>query len=79
MVSLTAQALKSKLPTHQLVIPQARPLSKGEILGCTAPTVEGVGKVLYVGDGRFHLEAMMIANPHAEAYRWSPRVCFLQR
>lgn len=26
--------------------------------------------LVYLGDGRFHLESAMIANPHLNAYRW---------
>lgn len=50
-------------------IPRSKPLSAGEILGCTAPKV-GDDVIIYVGDGRFHLEAMMMANPAMLAYRW---------
>jgi 2-(3-amino-3-carboxypropyl)histidine synthase len=57
---------------YSIDIPQARPLSKGEILGCTAPKVEGYDMVIYLGDGRFHLEAIMIANPDIKAYRYDP-------
>lgn len=55
-------------------IPQSRPLSKGEVLGCTAPTIDAsqVDLVIYVGDGRFHLEAIMIANPSLPYYRYDP-------
>ncbi|MGB1607977.1 MAG: 2-(3-amino-3-carboxypropyl)histidine synthase subunit 1/2, partial [Promethearchaeia archaeon] len=55
-------------------IPQSRPLSKGEVLGCTAPTIDasGVDLVIYIGDGRFHLEAIMIANPALPYYRYDP-------
>ena len=66
--------------------PQTAPLSKGELLGCTSPTFTssgtgaGVGAestadvdvLLYVGDGRFHLESAMIANPTLAAYRYDP-------
>ena len=53
-----------------LAVPQARPLSPGEVLGCTAPRVEGEWDALvFVADGRFHLEALMIANPSIPAYR----------
>ncbi|KAM3245119.1 hypothetical protein ACQJBY_056441 [Aegilops geniculata] len=60
---------------RDIVVPQAKPLSAGEILGCTAPTLkkaEGVGVVVFVADGRFHLEAFMIANPAVKAYRFDP-------
>lgn len=40
------------------------------MLGCTAPLVAaGTDALLFVADGRFHLEAMMIANPGVPAYR----------
>ncbi|KAF7507428.1 Diphthamide biosynthesis protein 1 [Endocarpon pusillum] len=58
-----------------ILIPQITPLSKGEILGCTAPTIgpdAQVDLILYLGDGRFHLESAMIANPTVPAYRYDP-------
>ena len=49
---------------------QARPLSPGEVLGCTAPKIAGqCDAIVFVADGRFHLEALMIANPTVPAYR----------
>ncbi|CAL8113838.1 unnamed protein product [Orchesella dallaii] len=54
-----------------ITIPRSKPLSSGEILGCTAPTVQDQ-LIIYVGDGRFHLEAMMMANPNTPAYRYDP-------
>jgi len=54
-----------------VTIPRSKPLSHGEILGCTAPTVRD-DFIVYVGDGRFHLEAMMMANPTIPAYRYDP-------
>ena len=70
------------------LIPQIAPLSKGEILGCTSPSLpiststslaSADGKqdtapdlLLYLGDGRFHLESAMIANPSLPAYRYDP-------
>lgn len=70
---------------------RTKPLSPGEVLGCTAPSL-GDGEVMgarsgdsmgeegkkahdaivFVADGRFHLEAMMIANPNVPAYRYDP-------
>lgn len=57
-----------------ITIPQAKPLSAGEVLGCTAPVLnrESVNVLVFVADGRFHLEAAMIANPELEAYRYNP-------
>jgi 2-(3-amino-3-carboxypropyl)histidine synthase len=64
----------------RIIIPQISPLSKGEVLGCTAPRIstksaletDGADALLYLGDGRFHLEAAMIANPTFPSYRYDP-------
>lgn len=71
----------------RVLVPQAKPLSAGEVLGCTAPSVS-IGKeygrlervndeeneevIIFVADGRFHLEAFMIANPGVKAFRYDP-------
>ncbi|PWU90672.1 putative diphthamide synthesis protein [Trypanosoma cruzi] len=59
---------------HPVIIPQNRPLSSGEILGCTSPVVDPatVDMVLYVGDGRFHLESFLIAHPTLNALQYDP-------
>lgn len=60
---------------YNALIPQIAPLSKGEILGCTFPrldSIEGVDIILYLRDGRFHLESAMIHNPTIPAYRYDP-------
>lgn len=59
----------------KVLIPQISPLSRGEILGCTSPrltSTDGVDAILYLGDGRFHLESAMIHNPTIPAYRYDP-------
>lgn len=63
-------------------VPQSKPLSSGEVLGCTAPCVSDKGDVIvFLADGRFHLEALMIANPTIPAYRYDPygRVLTLEK
>ena len=59
---------------YQTFLPQSKPLSPGEILGCTAPKIQHAcdSVIIYIGDGRFHLEAMMIANPHIDAFKYDP-------
>lgn len=58
---------------YSIVVPQVRPLSPGEVLGCTAPRLDpDVDALLYIGDGRFHLESIMIANPGVPAFRYDP-------
>ena len=58
----------------KILIPQIAPLSKGEILGCTSPRLsnDAADLILYLGDGRFHLESAMIHNPTLPAYRYDP-------
>ena len=80
----TLHNIKPELESSGLniIIPQITPLSKGEILGCTSPNLSDpknanndgpkVDAILYLGDGRFHLESAMIANPHLPAYRYDP-------
>lgn len=58
----------------KVLVPQIMPLSKGEILGCTSPRLSNdqTDIILYLGDGRFHLESAMIHNPDLPAYRYDP-------
>ncbi|KAF7676612.1 2-(3-amino-3-carboxypropyl)histidine synthase subunit 1 [Astathelohania contejeani] len=51
-------------------LPQIKPLSPGEVLGCTSPVVDDT--VVYIADGRFHLESIMIQNPNVKFYKYCP-------
>lgn len=69
--------VKAKLAAAypHMAVPQVKPLSGGEVLGCTAPTLPAdTDALVFVADGRFHLESIMIQNPHVPAYR-----CVLRR
>jgi len=67
-----------------VLVPQAKPLSPAETLGCTSPRLfekpaspgasaqPRQGILVFVADGRFHLEAAMIHNPQLAAYRYDP-------
>ena len=70
------QAAKAALRSHfsSVTVPQARPLSRGEVLGCTSPHFgDDTDAVVFVADGRFHLESMMIQNPQVPAfYKYDP-------
>ena len=56
-----------------VIPPQTMPLSKGEILGCTSARLDKTfNAIVYIGDGRFHLESAMIHNPDIPAYRYDP-------
>lgn len=76
VATLHAAAKELREAQYDVVIPQSKPLSPGEILGCTAPRLLGEGDekrtLIYLGDGRFHLEAAMISNPSLEAYKYDP-------
>ena len=50
---------------------KSSPLSPGEILGCTSPHITA-DIIIYLGDGRFHLESAMIANPSLKAFKYDP-------
>ena len=58
-------------PTHK----QHRP----QVLGCTAPALPPGehDALVFVADGRFHLEAMMIANPSLPAFRRAWLTCLI--
>ncbi|CAG8492756.1 12831_t:CDS:2 [Acaulospora colombiana] len=71
-VSSIQSAQKSLENEYSLNVPQAKPLSPGEILGCTSPKLGEQDALIYLGDGRFHLESIMIANPHVPAFRYDP-------
>ena len=71
--------LRSPPYEYNLTIPQAKPLSPGEVLGCTSPVLAKTPEtssravVLFVADGRFHLESTMISNPQVDKfYRYDP-------
>ncbi|XP_026501297.2 2-(3-amino-3-carboxypropyl)histidine synthase subunit 1 [Vanessa tameamea] len=64
-----AKTLRSE--EYIVTVPQCKPLSPGEILGCTAPKLNS-DNIIYLGDGRFHLESIMIANPNIPAYKYDP-------
>ncbi|VDM43933.1 unnamed protein product [Toxocara canis] len=69
------QIVKSELISagYSVVVPQCKPLSPGEILGCTSPRLQAdVTALVYLGDGRFHLESIMIHNPSVSAYQYDP-------
>ncbi|XP_046745760.1 2-(3-amino-3-carboxypropyl)histidine synthase subunit 1 [Diprion similis] len=70
--TLQAVAVEMRKAGYEVTVPQSRPLSPGEVLGCTAPQIRCADAVIYLGDGRFHLEAAMIANPKLRAYRYDP-------
>ena len=64
VTTLQAASAELKASGYDVIVPQAKPLSPGEILGCTSPTLPSTARmIIYLGDGRFHLESAMIANP----------------
>ncbi|KAH8322875.1 hypothetical protein KR059_009602 [Drosophila kikkawai] len=73
VTTLQAASTELKAAGYYVIVPQAKPLSPGEILGCTSPQLpEATKMIIYLGDGRFHLESAMIANPLLKAYKYDP-------
>ena len=99
--TVAAAAAGLRAAGFTVTLPQAKPLSPGEVLGCTAPRLTGGGStrprrttpspaasdaaseapareesgpeaILFVADGRFHMEALMLANPSLPAFRYDP-------
>lgn len=55
-----------------LNIPQTKPLSPGEILGCTSFETENNSCILYIGDGKFHIESVLLFNPNIKIVQFNP-------
>nr|UXY87281.1 diphthamide biosynthesis protein 1 [Cryptomonas sp.] len=55
-----------------ILIHQNKPLSPGEILGCTSFNTNSLSNIIYVGDGRFHLEATIVSNPLNRFFQFNP-------
>jgi 2-(3-amino-3-carboxypropyl)histidine synthase len=63
-----------------IIVPQVKPLSSGETLGCTSPKLPSeCTSLVFVADGRFHLESAMIQNHSVRAYRYDPYSKILTR
>ncbi|KAK8793323.1 hypothetical protein WA158_004682 [Blastocystis sp. Blastoise] len=69
-INAVANELKDIYPNF--IIPQRKPLSRGEVLGCTSPQIEDVDIIVFIADGRFHIESCMISNPHIKCLRYNP-------
>ena len=65
---------EGSLSSSRVIVPQAKPLSPGEVLGCTSPKLDEsvIDALIFVADGRFHLESAMIHNPNIPAFRYDP-------
>lgn len=72
VATLHAAAKELRDAGYDIQVPQSKPLSPGEVLGCTAPRLLPNTTLIYLGDGRFHLEAAMIANPTLKAFKYDP-------
>ena len=55
-----------------LHIPQTKPLSPGEVLGCTSFSTKNQSGVLYIGDGKFHIESVLFFNPNVKIVQFNP-------
>ena len=60
---------------NKLIIPQCKPRVQGEVLGCTSPILNKKNEnnyVIFICDGRFHMESVMIQNPSFIFYQYNP-------
>jgi len=55
-----------------LEIPQTKPLSPGEILGCTSFVIQNNSGIIYIGDGKFHVESVLFFNPNIKIIQFNP-------
>lgn len=56
-------------------IPQDKPRCVGEVLGCTAPVLEyseNKDTIIFICDGKFHMEGAMLSNPRHKFYKYHP-------
>lgn len=76
-----AHSLRDVYGVSNIIVPQELPLTAGEVLGCTSPTLTDSTNfptfVIFISDGRFHLESAMIQNPSLPFFRYDPftKVC----
>ena len=52
--------------------PQNKPLSPSEILGCTSFRTENNSGIIYIGDGKFHVESVLLFNPNIKILQFNP-------
>ena len=72
---LKRQLIEKDYDKNKLIIPQCKPRVQGEVLGCTSPKLEKKGEncvVIFICDGRFHMESVMIQNPSFTFYQYNP-------
>ena len=77
---LRRKLLEDGYNKEKIIIPQIKPRVQGEVLGCTSPKLEKKGEkcvVIFVCDGRFHMESVMIQNPNMIFYQYNPFTHYL--
>eukprot|EP01156_Anaeramoeba_ignava_P007870 Anaeramoba_ignava/a354268_6.p1 GENE.a354268_6~~a354268_6.p1 ORF type:complete len:290 (+),score=75.98 a354268_6:1-870(+) len=72
-VQAAKNILVSKDGFENIIIPHVPPLAPSEVLGCTAPKIPDGFIPLFLADGRFHIEAVMLMNPKIEKmFQYNP-------
>ena len=72
---LKRKLLEKGYDKNKLIIPQCKPRVQGEVLGCTSPILNKKNEnnyVIFICDGRFHMESVMIQNPLFKYYQYNP-------
>ena len=65
---------------NNIIIPQNKPRVIGEVIGCTSPILEKKKDncyVIFICDGRFHMESVMIQNPYFKFFQYNPFTKYL--
>ena len=65
---------------NNIIIPQNKPRVIGEVIGCTSPILEKKKDncyVIFICDGRFHMESVMIQNPNFKFFQYNPFTKYL--
>ena len=71
---LKRKLLEDGYNKNKISIPQCKPRIAGEVLGCTSPILKKEENtiVIFICDGRFHMESVMIQNPFLSFYQYNP-------
>ena len=59
-----SRELKDKHGFPSITVPQAKPLSPGEILGCTSPIIKDADILIYLGNFETKFQDMILKHTH---------------
>ena len=77
---LKRKLIENGYDKNNINIPQIKPRVIGEIIGCTSPILEKKKEncyIIFICDGRFHMESLMIQNPNFKYFQYNPFTKYL--